>query len=123
LVIDDKGDLFGTTNNGGALGVGTVFKVAADTHALRTLTTFNNMNGANPYAGLILGTDGNLYGTTASGGTNNMGTVFTVSNDSFYAFGNVVNFNGSSGAAPYGSLITDSSGNLYGTTFYGGDLA
>jgi len=78
LVIDDNGDFFGTTNDGGALGVGTVFKVAADTHALRTLTTFNNMNGANPYAGLILGTDGNLYGTTASGGTNNMGTVFTV---------------------------------------------
>ncbi len=63
----------GTTENGGANGKGAVFEVAAGTHALSTLATFNRANGANPRGGLIADVSGNLFGTTRLGGDLSVG--------------------------------------------------
>jgi uncharacterized repeat protein (TIGR03803 family) len=86
-------------------------------------------DGMGPWAGLIFDSAGNLYGTTYDGGDTTCyyqgcGTVFKLTPTSggswtetvLYAFGG-----GSDGANPYGSLTSDAAGNLYGTTFYGGD--
>ena len=59
------------------LGYGTVFKVTTN-GTLTTLVSFNGTNGANPYAALTLGNDGNFYGTTSEGGSSGYGTVFKV---------------------------------------------
>ncbi len=87
---------------------------------LTTLATFAGTNGANPYAGLIADSSGNLYGTTYRGGANNDGTAFELSGANHQTFTQLVAFNGSNGADPQAALSADSSGNLYGTTAYGG---
>ena len=76
-----------------------------------------------PYAGLIFDKSGNLYGTTELGGTNNQGTVFEITPNSNGSWTETVlyNFTGSTdGGQPYGSLVFDAAGNLYGTTNFGG---
>ena len=79
LVLDGAGNLFGTTNGGGASGSGTVFEVAAGSGTVTTLVSFTGTNGANPQAGPVLDGAGNLFGTTAYGGANGNGTVFQLS--------------------------------------------
>ena len=77
-----------------------------------------------PYAGLVFDKAGNLYGTSEFGGTYNQGTVFEITPNSNGSWTENIlyNFTGNSdGAQPYGSLIFDNSGNLYGTTNFGGD--
>jgi uncharacterized repeat protein (TIGR03803 family) len=124
LIQATDGNFYGTTQNGGAntagcggYGCGTVFKVTPS-GTLTTLYNFcsriNCRDGANPDAGLIQATDGSLYGTTQSGGANNLGTVFR-----FTPSGTLIalhSFAGTDGSAPYGALIQASDGNLYGTT-------
>jgi uncharacterized repeat protein (TIGR03803 family) len=119
VIADAAGNFYGTTLQGGANGVGTVFKVAADTHAISTLATFNTGNGGYPVAGLIADAAGNLYGTTNVGGANNDGTVFEISAET-HALSTLVTFNGNNGAQPHAKLLADAAGNLYGTTFAGG---
>jgi uncharacterized repeat protein (TIGR03803 family) len=119
LLADSSGNLYGTTTGGGANSDGTVFEVAAGTHTLSTLVTFNGTNGKQPYASLIADANGNLYGTTSSGGANGDGTVFEVAAGT-HTLITLVTFNGTNGQQPYASLIADASGNLYGTTNTGG---
>jgi uncharacterized repeat protein (TIGR03803 family) len=89
---------------------------------LTTLVSFTGTNGAypgaNPYCGLASGPDGNFYGTTQAGGSNNLGTVFQVSPAG--AFASLVAFDGTNGANPYAALTPGSHGTFYGTTFGGG---
>jgi uncharacterized repeat protein (TIGR03803 family) len=76
-VEGQDGSFYGTTGNGGPnTNYGTVFRISTN-GALTTLYSFTGGNdGGNPPAGLAQGSDGNFYGTTSGGGTNNAGTVF-----------------------------------------------
>src|SRR6266571_2660947 len=86
LIMDSSGNLYGTTQNGGTNGFGTVFELvnSSGTYSEKVLHSFTNSNGdgASPFAGLIMDTSGNLYGTTAGGGTGGTGTVFSLINTS-----------------------------------------
>lgn len=77
------------------------------------------IDGAYPHAGVIRDSKGNLYGTTFTGGANEWGIVFKVapngSETVLYTF-----TGGSDGGSPFGGVIADQSGNLYGTTYAGG---
>jgi uncharacterized repeat protein (TIGR03803 family) len=95
---------------------------------LTTLVTFNGVDGQDPEGTLLADAAGNLYGTTSNGGTDTdnggfpgaaAGTVFEIvkSTNSLIT---LATFNGTDGALPYGSLIADAAGNLYGTTSSGG---
>ena len=126
LIADANGDLFGTTYNGGANDDGTVFEIAKSStgyaSAPTTLVSFNGADGATPFAGLIADANGDLFGTTTSGGGSNSGTVYViVKTSSGYASAptTLVSFNGSDGATPLG-LIADANGDLFGTTNVGG---
>ena len=124
LLGDAAGNLYGTTFMGGTgcngLGCGVVFKL--DTNGKETvLHTFKGSDGANPYAGLIRDADGNFYGTTLAGGPSDAGVVYRLNKNGKETV--LYNFTGGpDGAYPYATLVRDSAGNLYGTTWEGGDL-
>jgi uncharacterized repeat protein (TIGR03803 family) len=124
LVQGPDGDFYGTTVNGGDLslnfgsGLGTVFKMTA-AGALTTLVRFNGANGANPYGGLVQGTDGNFYGTTGRGGGSDKGTVFRMTPDGTLT--TLTSFTGANGAIPRGRLVQSPDGSFYGTTAEGGN--
>jgi uncharacterized repeat protein (TIGR03803 family) len=127
LVQASDGNFYGTTSGGGAYESGTVFKITP-TGTLTTLYSFcsqrNCPDGASPYAGLVQGSDGNFYGTTAYGGILNedcggtCGTVFQITPSG--ALITLYNFcsqpNCADGYAPFSGLIQASDGNFYGET-------
>jgi uncharacterized repeat protein (TIGR03803 family) len=118
LVQDSNGNFYGATFAGSAYGAGTVFKLAAD-GTFTSLYCFTGSNdGANPNCGLLLASDGNLYGATQYGGVYGFGTVFRISLDGTLA--TLVQFDGYQGANPQGALIQGTDGNLYGMTENGG---
>jgi uncharacterized repeat protein (TIGR03803 family) len=118
LVQTPDGNFLGTTYEGGACGYGTVFQVSP-TGAVTTVYSFTDGdNGGHPAAGLIEGSDGNFYGTTAYGGAYNCGTVFRLAPDG--ALVSLVQFDGYDGANPQAALTLGADGNLYGTTENGG---
>jgi uncharacterized repeat protein (TIGR03803 family) len=130
LTLGADGNFYGTTEGGGITnstypsGMGTVFKVTTN-GTLTTLVSFTGNNGANPYAALTLGADGNFYGTTWGGGNTNLtwpgglGTVFKVATNgdltTLYSF-----TGGNNGATPPSSLTPGTDGNFYGTTVNAG---
>jgi uncharacterized repeat protein (TIGR03803 family) len=115
LIIDKKGNLYGTTGD-------TVFRVAAGGKE-KPLHYFSGSDGfeIGPVT-LVRDKAGNLYGTTQDGGAYRWGTVFKLSPDGtetvLYSF-----TGGSDGGGPYAGVIIDAAGNLYGTTPYAGDLS
>jgi uncharacterized repeat protein (TIGR03803 family) len=121
LIQDTNGSFYGTTFGGGAYGDGTVFEVTA-AGVLTTLYSFcaqsKCTDGANPTAGLILASDGNLYGTTSAavirGGQNGDGTVFKITPGGKLTTLHI--FSGTDGAGPVGGLVQATNGNFYGTT-------
>jgi uncharacterized repeat protein (TIGR03803 family) len=76
LTLDTQGNLYGTTTGAGPSQYGTLWEIANGTSTLSTLASFGGVNGATPYAGLTIGADGQLYGTTIYGGAGGDGTVF-----------------------------------------------
>lgn len=125
LLRDSSGNLFGTTELGGASNLGTVFELAnsSGSYTESVLYSFAGASdGVRPQAGLVADASGDLFGTTVAGGANSLGTVFELVNSSgSYNEQTQYSFAGSpDGNEPYGSLILDSSGNLYGTTRLGG---
>lgn len=123
LVRDAGGNLFGVTNQGGASGNGTVFKITP-AGVETVLHNFDGTDGANPY-GLKQDSAGNLYGTTGSGGHNNAGTIYkiTESGASFTTLYNFCSISGcSDGQGPIGSVQIDSAGNIFGAAVGGAAL-
>lgn len=120
LTLDSGGNLYGETEQGGLLGFGAIFKV--DTNGVfTTLYTFKNQgDGAIPAGGLIRDSQGNLYGTTQGGGSGQRGTVFrldpTGTETVLHSFAGPP----TDGAYPATGVTMDPSGNLYGTTNFGG---
>jgi uncharacterized repeat protein (TIGR03803 family) len=137
LIMDSSGNFYGTTAEGGIAsnscsnGCGTVFKLAPDgteTVIHSFCTDSNCSDGAIPMASLLMDSNGNLFGTTESGGDSithcGCGTVFEITPDGtetvLHAFRGGANGTGGDGAYPVAGLITDKRGNLFGTTIYGG---
>ncbi len=125
LTADSAGNLFGTTLSGGASSHGTVFELAKSGSSYGSLTTiasFTGSNGADPLAGLLIDGAGSLFGTTWHGGTSNVGTVFEIAKtgSTYGSIAVLASFNGTNGSVPYGTLIADAGGNLFGTTSGGG---
>jgi uncharacterized protein (TIGR03118 family) len=115
LVAAADGSFFGTASLEGANGFGSVFRVTTN-GALTTLLSFNraNRDGELPQDGLVLGTDGNFYGTTINGGTFGAGTVFRLTPAG--ALTTLFNFDGTNSSSPTAGLVQGSDGMLYGTT-------
>jgi uncharacterized repeat protein (TIGR03803 family) len=113
-----------------ALTVLAVTLLAQDPRAMAqemVLHNFNGKNGSQPYSGLTFDATGNLYGTTFEGGLYNYGTAFELMPKAGGGWTEKVlhsfNYNGKDGFNPRSGLIFDASGNLYGTTTYGGSGA
>jgi uncharacterized repeat protein (TIGR03803 family) len=116
LTFDAAGNLYGTTENGGA-GYGVVYELPGPTYQTYTpLLNFNSGNGSTPEAGIAFDSAGNLYGDTNSGGSKQYGNVFELSGSTHQTPAILYNFDDTIGANPWGTLATDSAGNLYGTT-------
>ena len=123
LVQGSDGDFYGTTLSGGntnlnsGYGYGSVFKINSN-GALSSLYLFTGGNDGGGPSGLVQGSDGLFYGTTAGGGTNGgHGTVFRISTGgvltTLYSF-----TGGNDGANPEAGLVQGSDGDFYGTTYY-----
>jgi uncharacterized repeat protein (TIGR03803 family) len=130
LALDKAGNLYGTTLYGGtgycSTGCGIIFKLTHTSgiwqeQVLHTFTALSQTDGATPYGGLVLDAAGALYGTTSAGGNAicGCGTVYkldvTGAETILYSFQG-----GTDGAEPFGALVRDKLGNLYGTTLFGG---
>ncbi|HXM61564.1 MAG TPA: choice-of-anchor tandem repeat GloVer-containing protein [Terriglobales bacterium] len=131
LLFDAAGNLYGTTLLGGNVtsacssGCGTVFKLTHGSSGWTESVIYafeGGTDGASPYDGLAFDAAGNLYGSTYAGGTSSSGAIFKLAPGSSAWTESVIHsFNGGyDGANPYGDLILDAAGNLYGTTFQGG---
>jgi uncharacterized repeat protein (TIGR03803 family) len=119
LVADATvGNLYGTTEQGGAYGFGVVFKLTPGGTETVLYSFTGGSDGAYPVASLIRDKAGNLYGTTEEGGASGDGVVFKVTPGGTESV--LHSFGGSDGAFPVASVIMDGSGNLYGTTAEGG---
>jgi len=120
LTLDSAGNLYGTTVIGGTANWGTVFVVRPDGSEAVLYSFAQSAVCCPDPSGLTLGSDGNFYGTTASGGAAGAGTVFSMSPDgtltTLYSFAGSPN----DGSDPVSGVIRDAAGNLYGTTVYGG---
>ncbi len=128
VVLDAKGNLYGTTYYGGTYGFGTVFElspVSGGGWSEKVLHSFNHTpkDGYEPYFGVTLDAAGNVYGTTEFGGAYNVGAVFELSPNTsggwtetiIHSFRN----NGTDAYWPLTRLTIDAAGNIYGTTIGG----
>ena len=124
LVRDSKGTVYGVTVAGGLYDQGTVFKF--NSTGLTTLYSFSaGTDGCAPQAGLIRDPAGNLYGTTSDlCFSYSLGTIFKIDANGAYRL--LYNFKGrmhGDGEQPWGKLVRDKQGNLYGTTESGGNTS
>ena len=122
VTLDSSGNLFGTTSAGGANNAGTVFEIAHGSNAILNIASFSDATGDIPAGGVTLDSNGDIFGTTQNGGPGGYGTVYEIVNDGSHTITNLASFDNTNGADPYAGVTLDSSGNLYGTTLYGGDV-
>lgn len=123
LARDAFGNLYGTTEFGGtAGGFGTVFKLSPNGKLTLLHSFAGTPDGEDPFVGLVGDSAGNGYGTTRYGGTaGGFGTVFKI--DRTGRFSLLYSFAGNpDGENPLAPVVLDSAGNLYGTTYYGGQF-
>jgi uncharacterized repeat protein (TIGR03803 family) len=119
MVFGVDGNLYGTTSAGGSNNVGGVFKITTS-GTLTPLWQFSNgPDGGTPAGGVVQGLDGNFYGTTGTGGSNHMGTVFSITSSG--SLTTLWQFSGGSdGGQPAAGLVQGIDSNFYGTTSVGG---
>ena len=122
VILDSAGNLYGTTPNGGSAGAGLVYKLDTAGHETVLYNFTGGVDGANPIAGVIRDSNGNLYGTTQSGGAASFdyqGVVYKLDTTGhetvLYTF-----TGGSDGGQTQAGLILDSTGDLFGTATGGG---
>jgi uncharacterized repeat protein (TIGR03803 family) len=121
LLVDSSGNVYGSTGYGGAYGAGVVFKLSSSGAETILYSFQGGSDGLGGSAPMILDSSGNLYGTATSAGSNACGTVFQINPSGNKTV--LYNFlGGTDGCYPVGSVVADSAGNLYGATFYGGDV-
>jgi uncharacterized repeat protein (TIGR03803 family) len=124
--IDRNGNIYGTTPTGGSMGVGVVYQLTPGQAGwtFRVIHTFTGgADGAGGSAGrLLIDARGRLYGVCTVGGVNGSGNVYRLAqNTGKWQFSTLYAFKDQpDGASPYGGLIFDKLGNLYGTTYYAG---
>lgn len=131
LVYGSSGALYGATFGGGKYGYGVLFQLIQSAPEVWTPSILHHFKtpateGANPYGGLLVGPNGELYGTTTRGGAYGWGAAFEFLPPAqpggawtevlLYSFGGTA----SDGVFPYGGLVRDQNGTLYGTTVSGG---
>lgn len=138
LVFDQSGNLYGTARAGGATGTvcnqcsGTVFKLSKNSSGQwNTALVYSFVvsgdglsPGGSPISSLASGSAGNFYGVTEYGGANGQGAIYELLPLSGGGYKERVIYSflgGTDGGNPFGGLISDASGNLYGATFYGGE--
>lgn len=120
LIRDQNGNLYGTTGSGGTAGDGTVFKLDSAGHETVLFSFPGGNEGEVPRAGVIQDHAGDLYGTTVgSPDLEDFGTAYKVDTSGEQTVLHVFT-NGADGGHPFGKLVMDSSGNLYGTANSGG---
>lgn len=118
LTVGPDGQLYGTCQYGGTNNAGSIFKITTSgsftpLHVLAAAT-----DGAEPVGGLVVGTNGMLFGTASSGGASGFGTVFRITTGGSFAV--LHTFSGGDGNGPVATLATGADGLLYGTTQFGG---
>jgi uncharacterized repeat protein (TIGR03803 family) len=127
VVFDEAGNLYGTTENGGASGDGTVFELSPSGGSWTENIVYafgGEPDGCNPEAGPTFDSAGNLYGTTEDCGSFGGGAVFELSRSGGGWDEAVIwSFNGTDGAAPHDTPVFDKAGDLFGTTQGGGGFA
>ncbi len=125
VILDRSGDLYGATQAGGSGGGGTVYELTPQSNGSWSLTPLYGFVGGGfggQYRTVTMDNSGNLYGTTSGGGAHPWGSVFKLTpSNGGWTYSSLHDFTGGlDGGTPYGSLVFDANGNLYGTTYAGG---
>ena len=125
LAWDQQGNIYGTTVDGGQHGLGVVYELmrSGNNWTEVPIYSFSGPDGSGPYAGVVIDSKGNLFGTTRVGGANDLGAIYELQYQAGVGWKETVLYsfqNTTDGALPFGGLIFDSTGNLYGTAVYGG---
>jgi uncharacterized repeat protein (TIGR03803 family) len=115
VTLASDGNYYGTTTSGGSAGYGTAYRLTP----AGVFSVLHNFiyasSGSNPWGGLVQASDGNLYGTTGSGGDNGVGTLFRLTPSGTLT--KLFSFGSGLGANPTGTLAVGADGLLYGTTY------
>jgi uncharacterized repeat protein (TIGR03803 family) len=127
VTVDRAGKIYGMTPTGGANGLGTIYKIGPLSSGASTFKVIHaftgGADGSSGSAGRMILHDGHLYGAATTGGSNGSGVVFELTPRALggWDFRTIYTFQGQpDGSFPYGALLFDDSGNIYGTTYYGG---
>jgi uncharacterized repeat protein (TIGR03803 family) len=130
LVQGPDNNLYGTTLRGGNNDKGAIFRIALDGSNFEIVHHFSGANGENPEGQLLVGADGEMYGTTLQGGASNRGAIYKISTGGFFtllysfpslsAFGDIGTAVNATGANPRAGLMLAADGNYYGTAYQGG---
>ena len=120
IVEDANGNIFGMTKKGGADGDGVLYEIVKGSSNVTLLASFDGTDGTTPSGGLIIDSNGNLFGVTSDGGANGDGVLFELAATDRSTIIPLASFDGTNGQKPSGDIIIDGSGNIWGTAGDGG---